>query len=127
MDTAVFISTARTPIGRAFRGAFNDTHGATLAGHAIEHAVKRAMIDAAEINEVILGCGMAEGATGLNVGRHAAVRAGLPYSVPGSVVQRACASGLNAIASAANRIIADGVSVMVAGGVESISARKLRR
>jgi acetyl-CoA C-acetyltransferase len=121
LDTAVFVSTARTPIGKAFRGAFNDTHGVTLAAHAINHAVVRSAIDPAEIEEVILGCGMPEGATGLNIGRHAAVRAGLPYSVPGSTVSRACASGLNAIAAAANRILVDGVQVIVAGGVESIS------
>lgn len=121
MERAVIIATARTPIGRAFRGAFNATHGATLAGHAIKHAVARADIDPALIEEVIMGCGMPEGATGLNIGRHAAMRAELPLHVAGSTVSRACASGLNAIAAAAHRIIVDGADVVVAGGVESIS------
>ncbi|WP_029044153.1 acetyl-CoA C-acyltransferase [Cupriavidus sp. WS] len=120
-DTAVIVSTARTPIGRAFRGAFNVTHGATLAGHAVRHAVERAGLDAAEIEEVILGCGMPEASTGLNIGRHAAMRAGLPLGVAGSTVSRACSSGLNAIAMAAGRIVVDGAPAVVAGGVESIS------
>lgn len=121
MDRAVFLSTARTPIGKAFRGAFNDTHGATLAGHVVRHAVARAGIEINEPDEVILGCGMAEGATGLNIARHAALRAGLPHSVAGLTVSRACASGLTAIANAAARIRLGEASVMVAGGVESIS------
>ena len=121
MERAVIIATARTPIGRAFRGAFNATHGVTLAGHAIRHAVNRSGIDPALIEEVIIGCGMAEGATGLNIGRHAAMRAELPLQVAGSTISRACASGLNAIAAAAHRIIVDGADAVVAGGVESIS------
>lgn len=121
MDTAVIISTARTPIGRAFRGAFNVTHGATLAGHAVRHAVERSGLDAEMFEEVILGCGMPEAATGLNIGRHAAVRAGLPLSVAGATVSRACASGLTAVANAAGRILVDGAQAVVAGGVESIS------
>lgn len=121
MERAVIIATARTPIGRAFRGAFNATHGVTLAGHAIRHAVNRSGIDPALIEEVIIGCGMAEGATGLNIGRHAGMRAELPLQVAGSTISRACASGLNAIAAAAHRIIVDGADAVVAGGVESIS------
>lgn len=121
MDRAIFLSTARTPIGKAFRGAFNDTHGATIAGHVIQHAVMRAGIESAEPDEVVLGCGMPEGATGLNIARHAAMRAGLPQSVSGVTVSRACASGLTAVAQAAARIRLGEAAVMVAGGVESIS------
>ncbi|WP_280151762.1 acetyl-CoA C-acyltransferase [Piscinibacter sp. XHJ-5] len=120
-NRAVVVSVARTPIGKAFKGAFNETHGATLAGHAVRHAVARAGVDPGEIDEVILGCGMPEAATGLNIGRHAAVRAGLPESVAGSTISRACSSGLNAVAAAAARILVDRVPVVVAGGVESIS------
>src|SRR3546814_15573550 len=100
VDAAVFISTVRTPIGKAFRGAFNNTHGATLAGHAVSHAVARGQIDPHEVDEVVLGCGMGEGATGSNIGRLATIRAGLPYSVPGATISRACASGLNEIGRA---------------------------
>jgi acetyl-CoA C-acetyltransferase len=118
---AVVVSTARTPIGRAFRGAFNQTHGATLAGHAIALAVARAGVDPAEVEDVILGCGLPEGATGKNIARLAAVRAGLPVSAAATTVNRFCSSGLQAIAIAANRVVLDGVPVAVAGGVESIS------
>jgi len=97
------------------------THGATLAGHAVRHAVERSGLDAEMFEEVILGCGMPEAATGLNIGRHAAVRAGLPLSVAGATVSRACASGLTAVANAAGRILVDGAQAVVAGGVESIS------
>lgn len=121
MDRAIFLSTARTPIGKAFRGAFNDTHGVTLAGHAIQHAVSRAGIASDQPDEVVMGCGMPEGATGLNIARHAAIRAGLAQSVAGVTVSRACASGLTAVAHAASRIRLGEASVMVAGGVESIS------
>ncbi len=121
MREAVIVSTARTPIGRAFRGAFNNTHGATMAGHAIEHAVARSGLDPAEIEDVILGCGFPEGATGHNIGRIAAIRAGLPISTAGTVVNRFCSSGLQSISMAAQRIMTDGVPAMVAGGVESIS------
>jgi len=121
MREAVIVSTARTPIGKAFRGAFNNTHGATMAGHAIEHAVARSGLDPAEIEDVILGCGFPEGATGHNIGRIAAIRAGLPISTGGTVVNRFCSSGLQSISMAAQRIITDGVPAMVAGGVESIS------
>ena len=121
MTDAVIVSTARTPLGKSWRGSFNMTHGATLAGHAIEHAVKRAGVDPAEIEDVVLGCALPQGATGLNIGRYAAMRAGLPVSAGGTTVDRQCASGLQAIAIAAQRIITDKVPVMVAGGVESIS------
>ncbi|MEQ8813278.1 MAG: acetyl-CoA C-acyltransferase [Thalassobaculum sp.] len=121
MREAVIVSTARTPIGKAFRGAFNNTHGATMAGHAIEHAVARSGLDPAEIEDVILGCGFPEGATGHNIGRIAAIRAGLPITTAGTVVNRFCSSGLQSISMAAQRILVDGVPAMVAGGVESIS------
>jgi acetyl-CoA C-acetyltransferase len=121
MLEAVIVSAARTPIGRAFRGAFNQTHGATMAGHAIAHAVARARVDPAEIEDVILGVGLPEGATGNNLGRVAALRAGLPKSVPGVTISRYCSSGLQSIATAAGRVLADGAKVVVAGGCESIS------
>jgi acetyl-CoA C-acetyltransferase len=121
MPEAAIVSAARTPIGRAFRGAFNQTHGATMAGHAIEHAVARAGVDPNEIEDVVLGVGLPEGATGHNIGRVAALRAGLPLRVPGTTINRYCASGLQAISTASGRVIADGVKVIVAGGVESIS------
>ena len=121
MREAVIVSTARTPIGRAFRGSFNITHGAVLAGHAIEHAVERAGVAADEIEDVVLGCGLPEGATGKNIARLSAIRAGLPVTTSGATVNRFCSSGMQAICIAAQRIILDRVPVMVAGGVESIS------
>ncbi|MFJ4345370.1 acetyl-CoA C-acyltransferase [Pseudomonas sp. NPDC089401] len=121
MNDVVIVSTARTPIGKAFRGAFNDTHGVLLAGHAIRHAVARAGIDPEAIEDCVLGCGLPEGATGKNVARLAALSAGLPLGVGGSTVNRFCGSGLQAIAQAAHLIKAEGVAAMVAGGVESIS------
>lgn len=121
MPEAAIVSAARTPIGRAFRGAFNQTHGATMAGHVVRQAVERAGVDPAEIEDVVLGTGLPEGATGHNIGRVAALRAGLPLSVPGTTINRYCASGLQAISTAAGRVIADGAKVVVAGGVESIS------
>ncbi|MGE0736292.1 MAG: acetyl-CoA C-acyltransferase [Alphaproteobacteria bacterium] len=121
MTDAVIVSTARTPIGKAFRGAFNKTHGAVLGGHAIQHAVARAKIDPAEVEDVIFGCGLPEGATGQNVARTAGIRAGLPVTSSGVTVNRFCSSGMQAIAMAAQRVIVDKVPVMVAGGVESIS------
>lgn len=121
MGEAVIVSTARTPIGKAFRGAFNNTHGAVLAGHAIRHAVARSGLDPAEIEDVILGCGLPEGATGQNIARLSAVRAGLPVSTAATTVNRFCSSGLQAISMAAHRVMVDGVPAMVAGGVESIS------
>jgi acetyl-CoA C-acetyltransferase len=121
MPEAVIVSAARTPVGRAFRGAFNQTHGATMAGHAVAHAVARAGVDPAEVEDVVMGCGLPEGATGHNLGRNAALRAGLPISVPGTTINRYCASGLQAIGTAAGRILADGAKVVVAGGCESVS------
>jgi acetyl-CoA C-acetyltransferase len=121
MPEAAIVSAARTPIGKAFRGAFNQTHGATMAGHAIEHAVKRAGVDPAEVEDVVLGTGLPEGATGHNIGRVAALRAGLPLRTAGTTINRYCASGLQAISTASHRVIVDGAKVMVAGGVESIS------
>jgi acetyl-CoA C-acetyltransferase len=118
---AVIVSAARTPIGRAFRGAFNQTPGATLAGHAVKHAMQRASIDPAEVDDVIMGCGLPEGATGNNIGRTAALRAGCPVTVAGETVSRFCASGADAISAGATRVIADGARIVVAGGVESIS------
>ena len=121
MREAVIVSTARTPIGKAFRGAFNKTHGVTMTGHAIEHAVKRAGIEGAEVEDVIVGVGFPEGATGFNHARGAALRAGLPVTTAGTTINRFCSSGLQAISSAAHRVIADGVPVAVAAGVEQIS------
>jgi acetyl-CoA C-acetyltransferase len=121
MAEAVIVSTARTPIGKAYRGAFNNTHGATLTGHVIEHAVQRARIDPAEVEDVVIGCAMPEGATGHNLARQAALRAGLPVTAAATTVNRFCSSGLQAIAFAAQRVMVDGVPIAVAGGVESIS------
>lgn len=121
MPDAVIVSTARTPIGKAFRGAFNMTHGADLGGHVVRHAVERSGIEPAEIEDVILGCGYPERATGSNIARQAALRAGLPVTVSGMTVNRFCSSGLQTIALAAQRIMTGEASVIVAGGLESIS------
>ena len=121
MREAVIVSTARTPIGKAFRGAFNDTHGATLASHVIRHAVERSGLEPGEIEDVVLGCADPEGATGGNIARIAAYRAGLPVNVGGTTINRFCSSGLQAISLAAQRVVVDGVPALVAGGVESIS------
>ncbi|MEY3995951.1 MAG: hypothetical protein RL344_294 [Pseudomonadota bacterium] len=121
MVDAVIVSTARTPLAKSWKGSFNMTHGATLAGHAIEHAVKRAGIEGAEVDDVLLGCANPEGATGWNIARQAALRAGLPVSVSGVTVNRFCSSGLQTIAIASQRIIAGEGDIYVAGGVESIS------
>ncbi len=118
---AVIASTARTPIGKAFRGAFNNTHGATLAGHAIKHAVARAKIEPEEVEDVIMGCGLPEGATGHNIARLSAIRAGLPVTAAGTTVNRFCSSGLQTISMAAQRVVMEKAPVMVAGGLESIS------
>jgi acetyl-CoA C-acetyltransferase len=118
---AVVVSTARTPIGKAYRGAFNDTQAQDLAGHAVEHAVRRAGIDAAEVEDVILGAAIQQGTSGFNIARQTALRAGLPVTVSGMTVDRQCASGLMAIATAAKQIVHDGMDVTVGGGVESIS------
>jgi acetyl-CoA C-acetyltransferase len=121
MVDAVIVSTARTPLAKSWKGAFNMTHGATLAGHAIEHAVKRAGIEGVEVDDVLLGCANPEGATGWNIARQAALRAGLPVSVSGVTVNRFCSSGLQTIAMASQRIIVGEGDIYVAGGVESIS------
>ena len=121
MVDAVIVSTARTPIGKAVRGAFNLTHGADMGGHVIAHAVKRAGIEPGDVEDVVLGCAQPEGATGGNVARQAAIRAGLPVTTAGQTVNRFCSSGLQAIALAARSITQDAVPVAVAGGLESIS------
>jgi acetyl-CoA C-acetyltransferase len=121
MRRAVIVSTARTPIGRAFRGAFNETQPQALAGHAIAEAVKRAGVDPAEIEDVILGAAIQQGAQGFNVARQSALRAGLPESVPAMSIDRQCSSGMMAIATAAKEIIDDGMTIAVGGGVESVS------
>jgi acetyl-CoA C-acetyltransferase len=121
MPDAVIVSTARTPIGKAFRGAFNITHGAVLGGHVVKHALERAGIEPGEVEDVMMGCGMPERATGHNIARLSAIRAGLPVTVPGVTVNRFCSSGLQTIALAAQRIIAGEADVIVAGGLESIS------
>jgi acetyl-CoA C-acetyltransferase len=121
MREAVIISTARTPIGKAHRGAFNNTQGQELTAHAISHAVQRAGIDPAEVEDVVIGCAMQQGSTGGNVARQALLRAGLPVTVPGMSIDRQCSSGLMAIATAAKQIIHDGMQITIGGGVESIS------
>ncbi len=121
MRSAVIVSTARTPIGRAYRGAFNNTTPQALAGHAIEHAVKRAGIDGAEVEDVVFGAALQQGHQAGNIARQAALRAGLPTSVSGMSLDRQCASGLMAIATAAKQIIVDGMDIAIGGGVESIS------
>ena len=110
MTDAVIVSTARTPIGKAYRGAFNNTHGADMGGHVISHAVKRAGVEPAEVEDVILGCALPEGATGQNIARQAALRAGLPVTTAGMTVNRFCSSGMQAIALAAQRVIVDKVT-----------------
>ncbi|MEM1159642.1 MAG: acetyl-CoA C-acyltransferase, partial [Pseudomonadota bacterium] len=121
MREAVIVSTARTPIGKAYRGAFNDTQAQELAGHAISHAVSRAGVDPAEVEDVIIGAALQQGSTGSNIGRQAAMRAGLPTSVAGMSLDRQCASGMMAIATAAKQVVHDGMAVTLGGGVESIS------
>jgi len=121
MTQAVIVSTARTPLAKSWKGAFNMTHGATLGGHAVKAAVERAGIDPAAVDDVLMGCANPEGATGWNIARQIALRAGLPVSVPGMTVNRFCSSGLQTIALAAQRIVAGEGEVFVAGGVESIS------
>lgn len=121
MADAVIVSTARTPIGKAYRGAFNNTHGADLGGHVIKHAVERAGVDPAEVEDVIFGVANPEGATGGNIARQALLRAGLPITTSGTTVNRFCSSGLQTISMAAQRVLVDKVPVMVAGGMDSIS------
>ena len=121
MTSAVIVSTARTPLAKSWKGAFNMTHGATLGGHAVQHAIARAGIEAGEVDDVIIGCATPEGATGANIARQIALRAGCPVTVSGMTVNRFCSSGLQAIALASQRIIAGEADIFVAGGVESIS------
>ena len=121
MTSAVIVSTARTPLAKSWKGAFNMTHGATLGGHAVQHAIARAGIDAGEVDDVIMGCASPEGATGANIARQIALRAGCPVTTSGTTVNRFCSSGLQTIALAAQRIIAGEADVFVVGGVESIS------
>ena len=121
MTSAVIVSTARTPLAKSWKGAFNMTHGATLGGHAVKHAIQRAGIEAAEVDDVIMGCANPEGATGANIARQIALMADCPITTSGMTVNRFCSSGLQTIALAAQRIIAGEGDVFVAGGVESIS------
>jgi len=121
MREAVIVSTARTPIGRAYRGAFNNTEAATLGGHAVRHAAERAGLEPAEVEDVVMGCAMPQGTQGHNIGRQIALAAGLPVTTAGMTVDRQCSSGMMAIAFAAKTIIVDNVDIMVGGGLESIS------
>jgi acetyl-CoA C-acetyltransferase len=121
MTAALIVSTARTPLAKSWKGSFNMTHGATLGGHAVEHAIKRAGIEAGEVDDVIMGSANPEGATGANIARQIALRAGCPVTVSGMTVNRFCSSGLQTIALAAQRVIAGEGDIYVAGGVESIS------
>ena len=121
MKQAVIVSTARTPIGKAYRGAFNNTEGPTMAAHAITHALSRTEVEAGEVQDVILGCALPQGTTGYNVGRCSALAAGMPVQVPGMSVDRQCSSGMMAIGIAANQILHEGMDVVVAGGLESVS------
>ena len=121
MPDAVIVSTARTPLCKSWRGAFNMTHGATMGGHALRHAIERARLDPGDIEDVIMGCANPEGATGRNIARQIAIRAGCPVTTSGMTVNRFCSSGLQTIAIAAQRIIAGEGGIYAAGGVESIS------
>jgi acetyl-CoA C-acetyltransferase len=121
MTSAVIVSTARTPLAKSWKGSFNMTHGATLGGHAVEHAMARAGIEPGEVDDVIMGCATPEGATGANIARQVALRAGCPVTVSGMTVNRFCSSGLQTIALAAQRVVAGEADIYVAGGVESIS------
>src|SRR4029078_7601408 len=121
MSEAVIVSTARTGLGKSWRGAFNMTHGATLGAHVVRHAMERAKLDPGEVEDVLMGCAFPEGATGMNIARQIALRAGCPVTVPGMTINRFCSSGLQTIALAAQRVIAGEGEVFVAGGVESIS------
>ena len=121
MREAVIVSGARTPIGKAYRGAFNDTAAATLASFSIKESVSRAMIEPAEIEDIVMGCAQQQGSQALNIGRLAGIASGFPSSVPGTTIDRQCSSGLMAIATGSKQIITDNMDVVVAGGVESIS------
>jgi acetyl-CoA C-acetyltransferase len=121
MTDAVIVSTARTPLAKSWKGSFNMTHGASLGGHALHAAIERAGIDSALVEDVIIGCANPEGATGMNIARQIALRAGCPVTTSGMTINRFCSSGLQTIATAAQRIIAGEGDVYAAGGVESIS------
>ena len=121
MREAAIISTARTGLAKAIRGGFNKTHGITMGGHTVKHAIAKAGIEAGEVEDIIFGCGQPEAATGHNIGRNVAIAGGCPVTVPGTTINRFCSSGLQSIAVAAQRIIVDGVKVTIGGGVESIS------
>ena len=121
MTNALIVSTARTPLAKSWKGSFNMTHGATLGGHAVRHAIERAGIDPAAVEDVIMGTATPEGATGSNIARQIALMAGLPVTTSGLTVNRFCSSGLQTIALASQRVIAGEGDVFVAGGVESIS------
>ncbi|MCL1619579.1 acetyl-CoA C-acyltransferase [Ralstonia pseudosolanacearum] len=121
MTEAVIVSTARTGLAKSWKGAFNMTHGATMGGHVVKHAIERAKLEPGEVEDVLMGCANPEGATGANIARQIALRAGCPVTVPGATVNRFCSSGLQTIAMAAQRVIADEGDIFVAGGVESIS------
>ena len=121
MTDAVIVSTARTPLCKSWRGSLNMTHGAKMGAHVVKAALERAKVHEEEVEDVIMGCATPEGATGGNIARQIAVRAGLPVSVSGMTVNRFCSSGLQTVALAANAITAEGAGPMVAGGVESIS------
>jgi len=121
MPDAVIVSTARTPLCKSWRGAFNITHGATMGGHALRHAIERARIDPGEVEDVIMGCANPEGATGRNIARQIAIRACCPVTTAGMTVNRFCSSGLQTIAIASQRIMSGEGEIYAAGGVESIS------
>src|SRR3954449_13083892 len=121
MPDAVIVSTARTPLTKSWRGAFNMTHGATMGAHALQHAMARAQLEPGEVDDVIMGCANPEGATGRNIARQIAIRAGCPVTTAGMTINRFCSSGLQTIATAAQRVIAGEGDIYAAGGVESIS------
>ncbi len=121
MNEAVIVSTARTPIGKAYKGAFNNTHGATLAGHAVRKVIELANLDPHEVEDCLMGCAMPEGATGGNIARQIAIRGGLPVTTAGATINRFCSSGMQAITMAAQRIMSNELDICVAGGLESIS------
>src|SRR5579872_7055878 len=121
MTDAVIVSTARTGLAKSWKGAFNMTHGATMGGHVVAEAIKRARIEAAEVEDVVMGCATPEGATGSNIARQIALRAGCPVTTAGMTINRFCSSGLQTIATAAQRVIAGEGDIYAAGGVESIS------
>ena len=121
MTDAVIVSAARTGLAKSWRGALNMTHGATMGGHVVRHAMERARVDPASVDDVLIGCAYPEGATGANIARQVALRAGCPVTVPGATVNRFCSSGLQTIALAAQRVLAGEGETFVAGGVEAIS------